>query len=79
MDDLQFRDQGPVVPRYTEGSEQESVFVRVVKKLSGGYIQTKQQAQLTLLVFAVIIFIVSLFFFFGGESGSVENTNWEDF
>ncbi|MBI3442188.1 MAG: hypothetical protein HY007_00230 [Candidatus Sungbacteria bacterium] len=43
-------------------------FVRLVMKLSGGRIQNTKQASIILLIFAMIVMIISLFLFFGGDT-----------
>jgi hypothetical protein len=40
--------------------------VRWVMKHSGGLIKDENQASYVLVVFAIIIFVISLYFFFGG-------------
>jgi hypothetical protein len=40
---------------------------RWVMKLSGGLIKSEKQTNYILVIFSIIVFLVSLFFFFGGN------------
>ena len=44
--------------------------VQLVMKYSGGAIKEQKQAEYVLFAFAIIVFAISLFLFFGGSSGS---------
>ena len=55
-----------------------SKMVQLVMKLSGGTIKEQKQAELVLLVFAIIVFAVSLFLFFGGGSQDVSIPPMQD-
>lgn len=44
--------------------------VQLIMKYSGGAIKEQKQAEYVLFAFAIIVFTISLFLFFGGSSGS---------